>query len=131
MRTLVLVLAVAALVVVPSAGAVPPSPALLLVYRLHDDSSLVAWGPVPDAAHYVVYRGFSLDAMEPVTITQHPYFVDEDALKGYVFYGVTASDGTIESGMIWASADGSSKGGCVAAGPGGKISVNVKNCVSY
>ena len=131
MRTVALALALAALAVVPTVGAVPPSPVVLLVYRLHDDSSLLAWTPVPDASHYVVYRGLTLATMEPLTMTQQAYFIDEEPFDAVVYYGVTASDGSIESDMIWASADGSAHGGCVAAGPGGKLSVNVKNCVTY
>lgn len=131
MRTVALALALAALVVVPTVGAVPPSPDVLLVYRMYDDSSLLAWTPVPEAAYYVVHRGASLDSMAAVAMTREPYFLDTETLDVFDYYGVTASDGTRESEMIWTSTDSSSPGGCVAAGPGGKLSVNVRNCIPY
>lgn len=130
MRTVLLALALAALTLAPVAASMPPNPAILLVYRAQEESTFLAWSVVTDAHHYVVYRGDSLQTMEVIGLSEQPYFLDEAAPTGTVYYGVTASDGALESDMIWSTSE-SAKGGCVTAGPGGKLTVSVQNCVNY
>lgn len=130
MRTVLLALALAAMTVAPVASSMPPNPAVLLVYRAHEESTLLAWSAVPDAHHYVVYRGDSLETMQVIGLSEQPYFLDEAPPTGTLYYGVAASDGALESDRIWSSSD-SAKGGCVTAGPGGKLTVSIQNCVRY
>lgn len=130
MRVVLLAALVLALVVphtVHAQGA-PARPDDVLSIRTPSGAIVLVWTPVPEATGYVIYRGTSLVALQPIEVVSTSFYLDLTPHPGVVWYGVASTDG-VNTSQPHNTNTGQDGEACVENN-GGKVWVNAGSCVS-
>lgn len=103
------------------------SPEEIILIQTSSGNVALVWSPVAGATGYVVYRGSSPDALQPVEIVSTPFYISMTPSPDVQWYGIAATDGTTTSEPN--SAPTGPQGQDCISTSGSQVTVNSHACV--